>query len=88
MKYSVIKDESPAALVYYLVPLELEAQFADIDCDHAARTIAPLDELLQILNEFEGGNNELRKDFTSEHYQFLYHFPEKEPGMEVKVLVR
>lgn len=88
MKYSVIKDEGSAAPVYYVVPLELEAQFADIDCDHAARTIAPLDELLQITNEFEGGHNELRKDFASEHYQFLYHFPEKEPGMEAKVLIR
>lgn len=85
MKYSVIMPGNGDPGTYFIVPLEREDEFVDIDCDRPEFQYAPLDDMLRVSNEYAAGANG-HGDFETEHYRFTRDYATLRPGMIAKAV--
>lgn len=87
MRYSIITREGTDSGVYFVVPLEREDDFVDIDCDRPEYRYAQLDEMLQVANEYAAGADN-KGDFDTAHYHFSRNETVLKPGMLARAVLK
>lgn len=86
MQYSVITRTGSEG-TYFIVPLEQEDTFVDIDCDRPEYSFAQLDDMLQVMNEYASGPAHDHR-FETEHYRFSRDQADIRPGMLAQAVLK
>ena len=87
MKYSVVVSVRQWDLVYYIVPIELEDKFVDMDCDDTEFEYAEAEDMQEVTKEYEQ-MPETAKVYESEHYFFSRTDKDLKEGMLAKATLK